>query len=129
VARLGVTLSVRVLRGEEVRLPEGCGLRIAPFWRIRGEGGMPRGPRTGHRYREWRKAVFRHYGRTCHLCGHGGANDADHVNPLARKHDDHTDYRTGRPAHGVAGCPVCKRKCNQEKGDTPIKDAFERPLD
>lgn len=100
-----------------------------PLHCIRGSMGMPRGIRNGHRYREWRKAVFAHYGHICHLCGHGGATDVDHLNPLAGHHDDHTDYRTGRPAHGVRGCPTCKRKCNQERGASPMQTAYDRPLD
>ena len=36
---------------------------------------------NGRRWTMLRTAVFAAYGRTCHLCGHGGANQVDHVIP------------------------------------------------
>lgn len=89
---------------------------------------MVRGPRTGYRYRMWRLGVFRLYGHTCHLCGHEGAWDADHVTPLAVKYDNHTDPRTGRPAHGVHKCPTCKIACNQVRGATELETIYEPQL-
>lgn len=89
---------------------------------------MPRGVRTGHKYREWKRLIFLHFGRVCHICGHGGAQDADHLIPLAVHLDDHTDYRTGRPAHGIRGCPTCKRKCNQIRGAKPLEDDYKPEL-
>jgi 5-methylcytosine-specific restriction endonuclease McrA len=57
------------------------------------------------------------YGHTCHLCGHEGAHDADHLVPISVDPEQPIDPHTMRPAHGVRGCPVCGRKCNQERGN------------
>lgn len=54
---------------------------------------------------------------TCHWCGHGGADAADHLIPVARG-GAKLDPDNLAPIHGVHGCPTCGRKCNNEKSDT-----------
>jgi 5-methylcytosine-specific restriction endonuclease McrA len=80
---------------------------------------MPRSKgRTGRPWRRARKQVL-DKSRTCWLCGHDGATDADHNPPLKQLEAaglNPADPRYLRPAHGAAGCPTCSRKCNQEKG-------------
>ena len=49
----------------------------------------------------------------CHLCGHAGADAADHVVPLARGGSDTRDNL--KPAHHFEPCPTCGIKCNQVK--------------
>lgn len=64
--------------------------------------------------------------RVCWLCGHDGATDADHEPPLKVLEElglDPTDLRYMRPAHGVDGCPTCRRKCNQSKGAKTVLPA------
>lgn len=51
--------------------------------------------------------------RTCWLCGHDGADQADHV--VARQHGG--GHGQLRPAHGTQPCPTCGVRCNQVKGD------------
>jgi 5-methylcytosine-specific restriction endonuclease McrA len=57
----------------------------------------------------------------CILCGHTGAQAVDHIHPVtrggARKDPDNL-----APIHGVDGCPVCLRKCNNEKGDKLLSE-------
>jgi hypothetical protein len=66
--------------------------------------------------------MFAIYGHTCHLCGHGGATDADHLTPISKWSTQPIDPHLMRPAHGIRGCPHCPlvagktRKCNQSKG-------------
>lgn len=79
---------------------------------------MARSPlRTGHRYRQSRATMFTLYGDTCHLCGHAGADTADHLEPVSLNPHQPIDPHLMRPAHGVDGCPTCGRKCNQERGN------------
>lgn len=77
--------------------------------------GKP-GP-NGHRYRTARAAVLAH-SDTCWLCGHDGADQADHVVPRSvDRTRDHADTTNLLPAHGVNGCPTCGEKCNQVRGN------------
>lgn len=80
------------------------------------QGITPRYWRQGPRADRWRKKVFEMWGRTCHLCNHPGADSADHLVPLAVWVNQPYDPRISRPAHGVAGCPTCKVKCNSSRG-------------
>ncbi|MFF0136755.1 HNH endonuclease [Streptomyces sp. NPDC005227] len=57
----------------------------------------------------------------CIVCGHGGADTADHVIPVS-KGGARLDPDNLAPIHGVAGCPVCLRKCNSEKGDRTLAE-------
>lgn len=78
--------------------------------------------RGGHRFTIAKRTMFALYGDTCHLCGHPGARQADHLAPLAIDPDQPVDPEMMRPAHGAAQppydnpCPTCGRRCNQERG-------------
>jgi 5-methylcytosine-specific restriction endonuclease McrA len=52
--------------------------------------------------------------RLCWLCGHEGADQADHV--LPRVLGGMSTPANLRPAHGSAPCPTCKVRCNQVRG-------------
>ncbi|WP_084963737.1 HNH endonuclease [Thermoactinospora rubra] len=75
--------------------------------RSKGRGGRP-----------WRRirAQILAASQTCWICGHGGADTVDHVIPLTLGGAP-LDPANLRPAHGVKGCPVCRRKCNSSKGN------------
>ncbi len=78
---------------------------------------------AGRSGRPWREAKRQLHATTqiCHLCGHGGAYEADHVPPrkvLLQLGLDPNDMRYLRAAHGSScPCPVCGQRCNQVKGD------------
>lgn len=76
------------------------------------------------------------YGYVCHLCGHGGAGEADHLDPVGLAPDQPIDWRLMRPSHGSNyPCSVCPgrggkgRACNQERGIKPIESMFRPALD
>lgn len=54
------------------------------------------------------------YGTRCWLCGHDGADSADHVLPRSRGGSDHIDNL--RPSH-FTRCPTCGQRCNQARGN------------
>jgi 5-methylcytosine-specific restriction endonuclease McrA len=70
---------------------------------------------TSYAYRKVRAALLTE-SDTCHWCGHGGADAADHLIPVS-KGGAKLDPDNLAPIHGVAGCPTCGRKCNNEKSD------------
>ena len=57
------------------------------------------------------RALRDHAGR-CHICGHPGAEQVDHVLNVARG-GTHEPSNLA-PAHGLP-CPTCGRKCHTEK--------------
>jgi hypothetical protein len=57
------------------------------------------------------------WGTTCHLCGHEGAGDADHLVPLSVWGNQPYEPMLSRMAHGVAGCETCGLKCNSSRGN------------
>ena len=59
----------------------------------------------------------------CWLCGHEGADAADHVIPLARGGADDTSNL--RPAHHQP-CPTCGIRCNNVKSDKLIAPVIRR---
>jgi hypothetical protein len=73
------------------------------------------------------------WGYTCHLCGHEGAGEADHLDALALHPDQPVDWTRLRPAHGSNyPCLVCPpthegkpRCCNQERGIKPLHSTFK----
>lgn len=75
--------------------------------------------------------MFAMYGRVCHLCGHDGAGEADHLVPLATNSTQPLDPRTMRPAHGIKSrCPHCPGQpaCNQVRGNRPLETTFKPKL-
>lgn len=85
---------------------------------------------AGRKGRRWRKARAEVLATSdvCHLCGHGGAGEADHDPPLATLRAmglDPDDPAHMRPAHGgSARCWVCDpargKACNQVRGARPV---------
>ena len=80
--------------------------------------------------------MFAIYGTVCHICGHGGAREADHLVPLAVDPDQPVDPHAMRPAHGSNHpCRQCTgangkpRKCNQERGTRPLNTVFRPKID
>lgn len=74
----------------------------------------PDNRRKGRPYRRWRTAVLAR-STICWICGHDGADSADHLVPLARG-GALLDPDNGAPAHH-APCPTCSRRCNTARGD------------
>jgi 5-methylcytosine-specific restriction endonuclease McrA len=69
---------------------------------------------------------------TCWICGHGGADQIDHLIPVSKAPDLAMVVANWRPAHGVRGCATCPptvsadkrrhgqpRRCNQARGNRP----------
>lgn len=86
---------------------------------------------TEYAYRQ-NRAIVLSMSDACALCGHGGSDTVDHIIPVSRGGDKH-DIDNMTPMHGVRGCPVCYRKCNQEKSNklmselervNPIRDWY-----
>jgi hypothetical protein len=75
-----------------------------------------------------RQVVFRVYGDRCHLCGHGGARQVDHLIPVSVRPDLGWELSNLRPVHGAPYnyCPVCRRACNQSRSNRTVEDARAR---
>lgn len=107
-----------------------------PPWDILAETGYPIPPdlevltrvppqwRAGDKADRWRKAVYAMWGHVCHLCGHEGANTADHLVPLSLWGNQPYDARISRPAHGIEGCETCFVKCNSSRGNRQLANAI-----
>lgn len=84
---------------------------------------MGQGHARGHRWEKFAAFVVQSYHGICHICGHPGARQVDHLTPVTEGGDE-WDIRNCRPAHGAPGnpCPVCslqagsKIVCNQLRG-------------
>lgn len=64
-----------------------------------------------------RKAVLAR-STVCVLCGHEGADQADHVRPRSLHPEiADEDVTNLQPVHGVNKCPTCQEACNQVKGN------------
>jgi hypothetical protein len=91
--------------------------------------------RRTRKYRTWRAMMLRRLGDVCHVCGHAGAADLDHLTPLSVDPSRLMDPSNVMPAHGVDGCHVCppvsrngrRRTCNQERGDLRQKEEKTPP--
>lgn len=97
---------------------------------------------TGHRTYRTNRAAMLAENDTCWICGHSGALTADHVIPYTKWPRDHrgkllpgfNSRENMRPAHGTMGnklppnrCPICRRLCNQSRGDrAPYKSPRSR---
>jgi hypothetical protein len=65
---------------------------------------------------KFRQVVFATFGDTCHLCGHGGARQVDHVVSVLEAPSLAWELSNCRPAHGTKNrCPICGRCCNQSR--------------
>ena len=60
----------------------------------------------------------------CWLCGHPGADAADHKVPLAQGGSDTVDNLA--PAHHFAECETCGVKCNRVKSDKLVAPIIRR---
>ncbi|MFE2352220.1 HNH endonuclease [Kitasatospora cineracea] len=82
---------------------------------------------TSYRYRKQRARLLAE-SDICHLCGHPGADVADHLLPVSRGGDPY-DPDNQAPAHGINRCPTCGRNCNGEKGDRARPEALNTSRD
>lgn len=73
---------------------------------------------TSYEFRQLRSRLLAE-SDVCIVCGHAGSDAADHIVPVG-KGGARKDPANLAPIHGVNGCPVCLRKCNNEKGDRPL---------
>jgi 5-methylcytosine-specific restriction endonuclease McrA len=97
--------------------PQTPGERMAAY---KGEQRHPSG-------RAWKRIVANvidAYAGICHLCGHPGALQADHLVQYAEGGDD--SIGNLRPVHGVANtqnnrCPVCELACNNIRGALSVE--------
>jgi hypothetical protein len=78
---------------------------------------------TSYAYRQMRARLLAE-SDVCIVCGHGASTAIDHVLPVS-KGGSRLDPDNLAPIHGNAGCPVCLRKCNNEKGDKPLSDVVQ----
>lgn len=70
--------------------------------------------RTGRPWERVKARVLR--GSTvCHLCGHDGADTADHIIPVSHGGQVYA-VNNLRPAHH-APCPTCRVPCNRYRGN------------
>lgn len=76
---------------------------------------------AGRPQRKLKQETFMNKGTICYLCGHGGADAIDHIFPVARGGST-LDPDNLAPIHGVAGCPTCLRKCNNDKSDKLLSE-------
>lgn len=81
--------------------------------------------RQGRGGRPWRRARAQVLARStvCWVCGHDGADSADHVTPLALGGDP-LDLDNLAPAHHEP-CPTCGRRCNAARGARPGRGVAE----
>jgi 5-methylcytosine-specific restriction endonuclease McrA len=70
--------------------------------------------------RRYRKALreIQATGPCCVICGHPGSDSIHHRLPASLFPDLASDPANWAPSHGVRGCPVCGRRCNQEQGSS-----------
>ena len=67
-----------------------------------------------------RREVLADSAGVCGICQHDGADTADHILPASTHPHLRYERANLRAAHGVNGCPVCGRRCNQERGTKPV---------
>lgn len=89
-----------------------------------------RGLAQGHRWRHVVQMVLRTYGTTCHICGHAGARQADHLTPLTEDDSRALDITDMRPAHGASRgrganpCEVCSAAAGKPVYCNTIRQAM-----
>ena len=94
-----------------------------------GHGGGSRA--RGTRWEAFKQLMFRTYGDSCHICTHGGARQADHLEPVGEDPAREWDLANIRPAHGAPNnpCPTCSARagrkihCNQIRGGMSVERA------
>lgn len=99
-----------------------------------GRSSVPRrGSATRHPVydsRAYRRALatIKATGPACVLCHHPGSDSIHHQLATSLYPEVADDPANWLPAHGVAGCPVCRKACNQEQGNrlTPKRDHRSR---
>jgi 5-methylcytosine-specific restriction endonuclease McrA len=75
----------------------------------------PNARQRGYTYQHERnRATILAASRTCWICGHDGADQADDVTPKSR--GGSSTLANLRPAHGTKPCPTCGARCNQVRG-------------
>lgn len=91
--------------------------------------------RTGRRYLDAKAEMHARYGYLCHICGHYGAGEADHLTPVSVDPGQPIDPELMRPSHGSNyPCRLCRgeggkgRACNQERGIRPVSAMFTPTL-
>jgi hypothetical protein len=85
----------------------------------------------GRQWTAFVRSVVDYYGGICHICKHGGAKQADHLEPRTERPGAPLRIADFRPAHGAPGnpCPVCtaecgrKIHCNQLRGAMSVERA------
>ena len=77
------------------------------------------------RWRSFKPLVFATYGDVCHICGHGGARQVDHLESVTEHPELIFALSNVRPAHGAPGnrCLVCQQNCNQLRGGYSVERA------
>lgn len=73
----------------------------------------------GRRAQRFTRLVLAVYGDVCHLCGHAGADSADHLQTRSARPDLIYSIDNARPAHHLA-CPICGVRCNSRRGTRPL---------
>jgi 5-methylcytosine-specific restriction endonuclease McrA len=76
--------------------------------------------RTTRRFRRLRSETLDE-STICIVCGHDGADSADHIIALSVDPELAEDADNLGPCHHRP-CPVCGRQCNNEKGTRPLAD-------
>lgn len=79
---------------------------------------------SGRQWNATKASVIAWHDGICHLCGHPGATQVDHLVQYAEGGTD--DISNLRPAHGTANtarnpCPVCGLNCNNIRGALSIE--------
>ncbi|MEU9285978.1 HNH endonuclease [Streptomyces sp. NPDC048275] len=82
-----------------------------------------RGELVSYDYRKVRARILAE-SDVCIVCGHAAADAVDHIHPVS-KGGAKVDPDNLAPIHGNAGCPVCLRKCNNEKGDKALSEVTQ----
>jgi 5-methylcytosine-specific restriction endonuclease McrA len=85
------------------------------------------GRRSSSPLKQVRAMVMRLHNGVCHLCGHGGADEVDHIIGVAQwrreqRVGDPNHPSNLAPAHG-APCLVCGKTCHKDKTQSEAVEA------
>ena len=80
----------------------------------------------GHRWKIFTQLVFRTYGDSCVVCGHGGARHVDHVISRTEWPEGVFELTNCLPIHGAPGnpCPVCTKRAGRKVHCNNIKSGM-----